>query len=319
MEWTVTVDPHAKTDRPAPVQPPASQRDYPWWPERDADLAELQAIRGPDADAIAQRAMRKLEPGLCWQAYMDKCPGEAAFALACRTWKATSPRCRYVAIHGTSAWLSRHYAAFAALVVDAGLIPLAIAGMDSTDETGKAHRLGELLLRDDCHALGHDLEGKGEDEKARAEWAHAMEYVRGLVPYLRQVPGKAVFGQFWPVPFRVRGLGGHWGAFPWEPYAAVQDADAPQFYDEDWPHWGTARHAKCLSLFRDSRSRLNARLASQGLKRAEWVTIQSGPTFERGNVNGIDEYLSWSDRMPVILWAEWTVSPFVLGRIAELK
>lgn len=292
---------------------------YPTWPGRDADLAYLQSILGPDTDAIAQHALLKLPPGFAWQAYMDKCPGEKQFAAACARWKATHRLCKYVAIHGSSTWLSQNYARFAKIVLAAGLQPMAIAGMNSDDMDGKAHRLGEILLRDDCIALGHDLENKGEDEPAPMEWSHAMLYVKTFVPYLRQRPGKAVFSQSWPMPARIHGMGGHWGAFPYEPFAAIQDADAPQFYDEDFIDvFHGQRHAKCLSLFVPSRAMLDQRLAAQQLKRTQWVTIESGDTFQNGNMNGLRDYLSWVNRMPVILWAEWEVSALVRGEIAKL-
>jgi len=288
------------------------------WPGRDADLTELQAILGPDGDAIAQNALAKMQPGLCWQPYMDKCPGEKQFAAAVTRWKNASPRCKYVAIHGSSTWLAQNYARFAKIVTDAGLKCMAIAGMNSDDMDGKAHRLGEIMQRSDCFGIGHDLEGKGEDEAAKMEWAHAMLYVRTFLPYLKMQPAKIRLSQFWPMPARIHGWGGHWSAFPYEPFAAIDDVDCPQFYDEDFvKEFGAKRHEKCLALFNPSQAELKARLASQKLKRDHWVTIQ-GYGYLDGVIVGLQDYLSWSDRMPVIVWTEWEPTPLVMTEIGKL-
>lgn len=284
---------------------------FPTWPGRENDVAELVSILGPDMDAVAQAAAQKLPPGLYGQPYLDICPSERDFAIYCGQWKAAGGV--GMCVHGTSVRLAQVYPRYAGIIVDAGLIPVCVAGLDSSDPKGKAQRLGAILARDDCRALGHDLEGKGEDEAAPQEWSHAMEYVRELLrvagPFVRS---KLCFDQPWPVPTK------HWSRFPYEPYAAICGAHAEQDYIEDWINvYHHERVEKCITMFDRAWATLDARLSQQKLKRARWHTIQ-GYGYSDGVVDGLRYYLAKSRSMPIFVWTEWKATDIVMREIRAI-
>jgi hypothetical protein len=285
---------------------------YPTWPGRAADVDELVAIHGPDMDAIALDAASKLPAGLYGQPYLAKVTSEREFAVYCSEWKRAGGV--GMCVHSNSVDLAKRYPRFAGIIVDEGLVPVCVAGLDSDDPVGKAQRLGAILARDDCRALGHDLEGKGEDEAAPHEWQHAMDYVRELRRLHRPVDrSKLCFDQPWPVPTK------HWSKFPYEPYAGICRAHAEQDYEEDWiTVYRHERHEKCLPMFDHSWSVLDARLSSQRLKRARWHTIQ-GYGHSDGMLDGLRYYLAKSLTMPVFVWTEWRATDLVMREIRAIN
>jgi hypothetical protein len=285
---------------------------YPTWPGRDADVAELLEIHGPDQDRIALDAASKLPAGLYGQPYLAKVPSEREFAVYCSEWKAAGGV--GMCVHSNSVDLAKRYSRFAGIIVDEGLVPVCVAGLDSDDPVGKAQRLGAILARDDCRALGHDLEGRGEDEAAPHEWQHAMDYVRELRRlHLPEIRSKLLFDQPWPVPTK------HWSRFPYEPYSAVCHAHAEQDYVEDWiTVYHHERFEKCLPMFDHSWSVLDARLSSQRLKRARWHTIQ-GYGYGDGMLDGLRYYLVKSLTAPVFVWTEWRATPIVMREIRAVN
>jgi hypothetical protein len=284
---------------------------YPTWPGRENDVEELVAVHGPDMDAVAEDAARLLPPGLYGQPYLAKVSSEHDFAAYCAEWKSAGGV--GMCVHSNSVDLAKRYGTYAKIIVDAGLVPVAVAGLDTSDPLGKAHRLGAILARDDCHALGHDLEGKAEDEAAQHEWSHAMDYARELLriagPF---VQSKLLFDQPWPVPTK------HWSRFPYEPYAGICRAHAEQDYEEDWaPVYHHERHNRCLPLFNGSWSTLDGRLSSQRLKRVRWHTIE-GYGYADGMLDGLRYYLAKSLVMPIFVWTEWRAIQIVMNEIIAL-
>jgi hypothetical protein len=284
---------------------------FPTWPGREKDLAELVGIHGEDMDRVALDAARMLPAGLYGQPYLAKVPSQREFALYCAEWKTAGGV--GMCVHSNSVDLAKRYATYAKIIVDAGLVPVCVAGLDSDDPLGKAQRLGAILERDDCHALGHDLEGKGEDEAGPHEWQHAMDYVRELLRlHAGVVRSKLCFDQPWPVPTK------HWSRFPYEPYAGICRAHAEQDYIEDWiTVYRHERVEKCVPMFNHSWSILDARLSVQRLKRARWHTIQ-GYGYADGVVDGLRQYLAMSARMPIFVWTEWRATSLVMDEIRRL-
>jgi hypothetical protein len=240
-----------------------------------------------------------------------KVPSQSEFAKYCAEWKAAGGV--GMCVHSNSVDLAKRYGTFAKIIVDAGLVPVCVAGLDSNDPAGKSRRLGAILARDDCAALGHDLEGKGEDEAARHEWLHAMDYVRELRRlYLPFIRSKLLFDQPWPVPTK------HWSKFPYEPYAGICRAHAEQDYIEDWI--GVYRHERveeCIPMFDRAWGVLDGRLSSQRLKRARWHTIQ-GYGYGDGVVDGLRFYLTKSRSMPIFVWTEWRATAVVMREMQAM-
>jgi hypothetical protein len=260
---------------------------FPTWPGREKDLDELVAIHGPDQDAIALDAASKLPAGLYGQPYLAKVPSEREFAVYCSEWKAAGGV--GMCVHSNSVDLAKRYPRFAGIIVDAGLVPVCVAGLDSDDPVGKAQRLGAILARDDCRALGHDLEGKGEDEAAQHEWRHAMDYVREL----RRLYASRSRRSFSSISRgrcrRSTGLDSRTSRMR----ASAARTPSRTTKRTGSPCTGTSgtRSASRCSITRGRV--LDARLSSQRLKRARWHTIQ-GYGHGDGMLDGLRYYLAKS-------------------------
>lgn len=240
--------------------------------------------------------MNALPLGIIPQLYLDKLPAawtDRATVLDAAFVQFLARGVRAVAVHGFSTTLTPSvFRRYAALCKTRGLACLAAFGMDSSDPTGKADRIGAVLVLPECDGVVLDAEDAWEDEDD--DLAKAAAFRDRFLPWRARAPGKVVVDQPWPVPTVHR-------TWPYEQFAACVDLRCPQDYYNDWKSvYGRDRYAKLNPRFAASWAEMDARLDRFGLRRPLGKTIQA---------------YAWGDILPdlcdcllrnptVIAWAE---------------
>jgi len=168
-------------------------------------------------------------------------------------------------------------------------------GMDDSDPELKANRIGSVLASDLCDGVVLDAEGAWEDEASDVAKAHA--FYTAFRTWRDRAKGKVVIDQPWPKPTV------HWSRFPWEDFSACVDAHAPQDYYNDWKsNYGVDRYRKLVPIFNAAWTKLQVRLAAEGLKRPRWSTIQ-GYGWDDIQAD-LAACLNLSATMPLLVWSE---------------
>ncbi len=168
-----------------------------------------------------------------------------------------------VVYHGFSTELvPENFAVLAKLARDRGLVPLAAYGMDSDNPEEKAKRIAKVAVMPECAGVVLDAEGAWEDstdDKAKAK-AFGTAY-RALAPDVWTCD------QPWWKPTV------HWSRFPWEEFAEICDARAPQVYCNNYRgQWGKDAYEKTFAGYEAAWLKLETRLGQ--LTRRRFPTIQ---------------------------------------------
>lgn len=189
-----------------------------------------------------------LRPGRHYQLYMDAVPSNNSLEQPLAAIKSMDPDCGVV-FHGFPQTLPARFDKWASAAESAGLPFGAAFGLDSTSipaET-KGDAVGDVASRTNVYVTLIDCESHYDDAPNRVQEMIALgQHARAKAP-------DALFvAQPWPMPLLHSG-------FPYEQENAFCDANAPQYYYNDWKKaYGAERYARLDPKFDEQWRTMNS-------------------------------------------------------------
>ncbi|MBL8679080.1 MAG: hypothetical protein JNK05_07930 [Myxococcales bacterium] len=205
-----------------------------------------------------------LRPGRHYQLYMDALPKERPLEQLLGDLLAMDPSCGVV-FHGFPQSMGARFDPWAAAAKNAGLPSGAAFGLDGTSVSAehKGDAVGDVASRAGVYVTLIDCESHYDSGPTRVQEMIALgQHARA------KAPDALFIAQPWPMPLLHSG-------FPYEQENAFCDANAPQYYYNDWrSSYGAARYAALDPKFDEQWRTLNSgRLAH--IVRPMLKTIQS--------------------------------------------